>query len=52
MDTYSTLRKDEVVCFAENMDRTEGVMLSASQREKDKHLMISFMVGCRELKQG
>lgn len=45
MEYYSAIKNNEILPFATRMN-PEGVMLSAaSQREKDKHRMISLTCG-------
>ena len=46
MEYYSAIRNDKYPPFASTWMELEGVMLSeASQSEKDKHYMVSFIWG-------
>ena len=46
MEYYSAIKKNEILPFATTWMNLEGILLSEiSQKEKDKHCMISLMCG-------
>ena len=49
MEYYSAIKKNEILPFAATWMDLEGIMLNEiSQKEKDKHCMISLMCGIKK----